>query len=88
MCHGHVAIAVRAALEAVHQCPRRNSILKERLSETIDFRLIYRKNTNILLEYKTSVYFSYVHIEKGKMSPKYRHEPEARGTQVKNYPSP
>ena len=34
-----------------------------------------------------SVYFRYVHTEKGKMSPKYRHEPEARGTQAKNYPS-
>ena len=50
MCHGSVAIAVRAALEAAHQYPRRNSILKERLTGTMIFCVIYRKNMIILLE--------------------------------------
>ena len=51
------------------------------------FRVIYRKNT-IVFSGIENVGLCYLPAyRKVKMSPKYRHEPEARGTQAKNYPS-
>ena len=51
------------------------------------FRVIYRKKYDRFTGIENVGLFYLLAYRKVKMSPKYRHEPEARGTQGKNYPS-